>query len=102
MFSRQIVRAARASRTVAVPTVSRVSRAAFTVASRKQEPVPDVVAAPEVSAATYTDGHIERTTIKVDQTTTTEGAPLNKALYSQLPRTMQRLSLMDKVVVVTG
>ncbi|KUJ12445.1 putative D-arabinitol 2-dehydrogenase [Mollisia scopiformis] len=101
MFSRQIVRAARASRVAAIPTVSRVSRAAFTAASRLREPVPDVVAAGEVSAATYTDGHIERTTIKVDQTSV-EGAPLNKTVYNQLPRTMQRLSLMDKVVVVTG
>lgn len=101
MFSRQVVRAARASRFVA-PSATRVSRATFTAGARLREPVPDVVAAGEISAATYTDGHIERTTIKVDQTANVEGAPLNKVVYNQLPRTMQKLSLMDKVVVVTG
>jgi hypothetical protein len=100
MFSRQVVRAARASRFVA-PTATRVNRAAFTAGTRLREPVSDVVAAGEVSAATYTDGHIERSTIKIDQTGI-EGAPLNKAVFNQLPRTMQKLSLMDKVVVVTG
>ncbi|KAE8445101.1 hypothetical protein EG329_013703 [Mollisiaceae sp. DMI_Dod_QoI] len=100
MFSRQIVRAARASR-VAAPSAIKVQRAAFTAGARLREPVPDVVAATEVGAATYTDGHIERTTIKVDQTSM-DGAPLNKAMYQQLPRTMQRMTLMDKVVVVTG
>ncbi|CZR52382.1 related to D-arabinitol 2-dehydrogenase [Phialocephala subalpina] len=100
MFSRQVVRAARASR-VAAPSFAKVPRASFTAGARLREPVPENVAASEVSAATYTDGHIERTTIKVDQTPENNG-PLSKSLYSQLPRTMQSMTLMNKVVVVTG
>lgn len=100
MFSRQVVRAARVSR-VAAPSFAKVPRASFTAGARLREPVPENVAASEVSAATYTDGHLERATIKVDQTHETHG-PLSKSLYSQLPRTMQSMTLMDKVVVVTG
>lgn len=103
MFSRQIVRAARASRVAAPVFKTTVPRAAFTTGVRAREPVPDVVAAPEVSSTTYTDGHVSQATIQVDQSTAQDSAaPLSKALYAQLPKTMKSMSLMDKVVVVTG
>lgn len=102
MFSRSVIRAARAGK-VATPTVSKVSRAGFSAAARLRDPTPDRVAATEVPSTSYTDGHISKSTLSVDQPEITEGgAVLNKATYSQLPKTMKSLSLMDKVVVVTG
>jgi hypothetical protein len=101
MFSRSVVRAARAGR-VATPSVTRVSRAGISASARLQDPVSDRVAATEVPTTSYTDGTIQKNTISVDQTITEGGAVLTKAAYSQLPKTMKNLSLMDKVVVVTG
>lgn len=102
MFSRSVIRAARAGK-VATPAISRVSRAGFSAGARLRDPTPDRVAATEVPSTSYTDGHISKSTLSVDQPEIVEGgAVLSKATYSQLPKTMKSLSLMDKVVVVTG
>ena len=104
MFARSVVRAARAGK-VAAPKFTTVPRATFTQATRLSEPTSEVVAATEVPSTSYVDGHIQRSSISVDQSATsmeTSAAVLNKATYSQLPKTMKSLSLMDKVVVVTG
>jgi hypothetical protein len=102
MFARPALRVVRAAR-VARPALSQVSRT-FTTVGRLQEPVPEVIAAHEVRATTYADGHLEKSTIPVDlnQKDANNSGPLSRNVYSQLPKTMQSLSLMDKVVVVTG
>lgn len=103
MFARPALRAARVAR-VARPAFAQLSRASINTAARLREPAPEVIAAHEVRATTYADGHLEKTTITVDanqKDANTEG-PLSRNLYNQLPKTMQSMSLMDKVVVVTG
>ncbi|KAH7346326.1 putative D-arabinitol 2-dehydrogenase [Rhexocercosporidium sp. MPI-PUGE-AT-0058] len=99
MFSRPAFRAARAAR-VASPAF-RASRP-ITVSARLNEPAPEVVAATEVKHSSYADGSVERSTIVVDQSAIDKSGPLSKSTYKSLPPTMQKMSLMDKVVVVTG
>ncbi|CAL3969619.1 unnamed protein product, partial [Diplocarpon coronariae] len=53
--------------------------------------------------ASYAAGSVERSTIAVDQSSILEKAgPLSKTTFNSLPPTMQKYSLMDKVVVITG
>lgn len=99
MFSRPAFRAARAAR-VAAPAFRAVRP--ITVSARLNEPAPEVVAATEVKHSSYADGSVERSTIVVDQSAIEKAGPLSKATFKSLPPTMQKMSLMDKVVVVTG
>ncbi|PVH78456.1 short chain dehydrogenase reductase [Cadophora sp. DSE1049] len=99
MFSRPAFRAARAAR-VAAPAFRAVRP--ITVSARLNEPAPEIVAATEVKHSSYADGSVERSTIVVDQSAIDKSGPLSKATYQSLPPTMQKMSLMDKVVVVTG
>jgi hypothetical protein len=103
MFSRPVLRAVRVAR-VARPAFSQAARANLTTGARFREPVPEVVAAHEVPTTTYADGHLERSTLTVDQNLkdTDSLGPLSQNVYNQLPPTMQKMSLMNKVVVVTG
>ncbi len=99
MFSRSVARAARTTRVA--PTFTRVARP-FTAGARLNEPAPEVVAATEVKHSSYADGSVERSTIVVDQSAIDKAGPLSKATFNSLPPTMQKYSLMDKVVVITG
>lgn len=103
MFSRSVVRAARAGK-AATPSFTRVSRAGFSAAARLRDPVADRIAATEVPSTTYADGTVQKSSIHVDQELATEGggAVLNAATYAQLPKTMKSMSLYNKVVVITG
>ncbi|CZS94811.1 probable 3-alpha-(or 20-beta)-hydroxysteroid dehydrogenase [Rhynchosporium agropyri] len=99
MFSRSAFRATRTLR-VAPPAFRAVRP--ITVSARQSEPVPEVVAATEVKHSSYVDGSVEHSTIVVDQSAVDKTGPLSKAVYNNLPKTMQNMSLMDKIVVVTG
>lgn len=104
MFSRSAFRAARSVR-VATPVITRATRQIAISASRP-EPVQEIVAATEVKSTSYADGSAEKSTITVDQhgleTTAERSGPLSQSTYNSLPKTIQSMTLMNKVVVVTG
>ena len=110
MFARPAFRAARA----ATPIASRAARASFTVSAKLRD-TPEITPAREIPTTSYADGSVEQSTIVVDQKA--QGGvsgvrhssghgykigALSKSTYKQLTPTMQKMSLMDKVVVVTG
>jgi hypothetical protein len=110
MFARPAFRAARA----ATPVVSRAARASFTVSAKLRD-TPEITPAKEIPTTSYADGSVEQSTIVVDQKA--QGGVsgvrqnsghghkighLSKSTYKHLTPTMQKMSLMDKVVVVTG
>jgi hypothetical protein len=110
MFARPAFRAARA----ATPIASRAARASFTVSAKLRD-TPEITPAKEIPTTSYADGSVEQSTIVVDQKA--QGGvsgvrhssghghkigALSKSTYRQLTPTMQKMSLMDKIVVVTG
>lgn len=72
----------------------------------------EIIAEKEIPIASYTDDKQPvRTSIPVRDDPEIEVPveagevnvkPLNRALYAKLPNTMQKMSVMDKVVIVTG
>jgi hypothetical protein len=112
MFARPAFRAARA----ATPIASRAARASFTVSAKLRD-TPEITPAKEIPTTSYADGSVEQSTIVVDQKA--QGGVsgvrhssghghghkighLSKSTYKHLTPTMQKMSLMDKIVVVTG
>lgn len=107
MFARPAFRAAKA----ATPIASRAARASFTVSAKLRD-TPELTPAKEIPTTSYADGSVEQSTIVVDQKA--QGGvrhssghghkigALSKSTYRQLTPTMQKMSLMDKIVVVTG
>jgi hypothetical protein len=110
MFARPALLAARA----ATPIASRAARASFTVSAKLRD-TPEITPAREIPTTSYADGSVEQSTIVVDQKA--QGGvsgvryssghgykigALSKSTYKQLTPTMQKMSLMDKIVVVTG
>jgi hypothetical protein len=117
MLSRSLFRAARASTRItpaasfAKPASASFARA-FSASTKLREPVDELVIASEVPHTSYEAGKVQRQTIVVGEGA--EGAsveqiekaekvvPLSRAVYNQMPPHMQKMTLMDKVVVVTG
>jgi hypothetical protein len=108
MFARPALRAAKA----ATPIASRAARASFTVSSKLRD-THEITPAKEIPTTSYADGSVEQSTIVVDQkaqggvsgvrhSSGHKIGALSKSTYKQLTPTMQKMSLMDKVVVVTG
>ena len=118
MFSRSVVRAAsqasktaRISRVSATPSITRVARANFSVGAKKDyEPINEK----EIPRSTYEPGStVQRTTINVEESAKHAAAdsqeiipdrvvPLSKASFDKMTPMMQKMTLMDKVVIVTG
>lgn len=94
------------------PTFTRVPRAFFSASARARDDV-EIISEREIPVSTY-NGKGEKvgrhSTIPVRGTTTIEAAeqaadqvkPLTKNVYNAMPKTMQKMSMMDKVVIVTG
>lgn len=118
MFSRSVVRAAsqatraaRVSRVSAAPSITRIARANFSVGQKKDyEPINEK----EIPRSTYEPGStVQRTTINVEESAKHPAAdtqeivadrvvPLSRASFEKMSPMMQKMTLMDKVVIVTG
>jgi hypothetical protein len=115
MFSsRAVVRAVRASTRVhpttsfTKPAVASIARS-FSAGTKLREPVDALVHATEVPHTSYESGKVQRQTIVVGEGEHGASAeqvekvvPLTRAVYNQMPPHLQKMTLMDKVVVVTG
>jgi len=110
MFAKSILRlssrVARHNKTKSI--VTKPSKSPF-VTTTKLSDNPETIAAKEIETTTYTDGHVEQNTLILDQEASASSSgtgaianALTKSVYNKLPSTMQKLSLMDKVVMVTG
>ncbi len=114
MFARSVVKlSSRVSRhhhgkALAPLTVKPSSSKAPFVTTTKLNDTPEIIPAKEISSTTYTDGQVEESTIVLDHDVSTSNGvgtvsnALSKTLHKKLPTAMQRLSLIDKVVMVTG
>ena len=112
MFSRSVVRAARVSARVSTvnsfskPAVTSIARA-FSATTKAREPVDELVIAREVPHTSYEAGKVQRSTIVVGEAEDAVAkvekvVPLTRAIYNQMPPQLQKATLMDKVVVITG
>jgi hypothetical protein len=112
---RLIVRGARAAARVTTvssftkPAVSSIARS-FSATAKVRNAADALVQATEVAHSSYTAGKVERQTIPVtegEQEAVVEPVPekvvpLTRATYNQMPPQLQKMTLMDKVVIVTG
>ena len=109
MFARSVLRTANAGAAVRVaPAVSnRVARATYVAFSKKSGADP-LIPQSEVPLSSYADGAVQRTTVTVGSSAEAavpeaeKVTPLSRAVYNTLPVNMQKMTLMDKVVIVTG
>ena len=114
--SRLVARAARASTRIP-PTASFTKPAMVSIARSfsagiKLRNADPLLQATEVPVSTYEAGNVQRTTIPVTEGELGDNAaveenpdkvvPLTRAVFNQMPPHMQKMTLMDKVVVVTG
>lgn len=110
--ARFVARAARASTRARVAPAAHFTTTsfarAFSASTKLWEPADELVSASEIPHSSYKAGKVQRSTIVVREG---EGAlaeqvdkviPLTRAVYNQMPPHMQKMTLMDKVVVVTG
>lgn len=104
MFARSAIRATKGatSSRVARAALPKVARASLTQSAKRCTP-PEVIAEKEVPQSSYAGGEVQRSTIIVGEDSHSgKVTPLTKAVYNNMPKTMQNLSLMGKTVVVTG
>ncbi|KAG0645862.1 D-arabinitol 2-dehydrogenase [Hyphodiscus hymeniophilus] len=115
--SRFVARAARASTRITPvssftkPAVVSIARS-FSSNNNKLSNADPLVVATEVPISSYEGGKVQRNTIAVTEVEQAHEVaveevpekvvPLTRALYNQMPPHMQKMTLMDKVVVVTG
>jgi len=104
MFARSVLRGS--SRAVAAaPSISKVTRASYTAAAKLSQ-ADAFNPQREVPISSYVDGEVRRSTITVSppgsHPTPVGVVPLSREVYEHLPKNMQKMTLMDKVVVVTG
>lgn len=72
----------------------------------------EVIAEKQIPVSSYTDDAPQRSTIPVrndpeiehhaEEQAGLHAPPLTKALFSKLPKSIQKQTVMDKVVIVTG
>ena len=92
-------------------SISSSSRASFSVGAKKDyEPINEK----EIPRSTYAPGStVQRSTINVEESAKSVSGdstvavpekvvPLTRGVFDMMPRQMQKLTLMDKVVIVTG
>lgn len=106
MLARSVLRAS--TRVAVTPSMSRIARASITTAAKLgADPFTPQT---QVPTSTYTGGEVQRSTLKVsgngiglESTEEIERVtPLSREIYNNMPRNMQKMTLMDKVVIVTG
>ena len=101
MYARSVLVAARKA---AVPAFK--ARASFVTGAKLRNA--EVISASEIPHASYKSGSVKRNTIPVGENTVDPPiepkpvTPLNHAAFKAMTPTMQKMTLMDKVVVVTG
>lgn len=101
MFARSALRVSAR----AVPSVSKVARATFATTGTKLH-ADGFKPQREVPVSSYAGGEVQRSTIPVTSSSSPPVGdavtPLTRELYNSMPKNMQKMTLMDKVVVVTG
>ncbi|RFU24708.1 hypothetical protein B7463_g11635, partial [Scytalidium lignicola] len=97
----------------ATPTLSRAPRAFFSGSTKLRDDV-EIISEREIPVSTYNgkgeNAQGRHSTIPVRGTPTLEAAgaevetvkPLAKGVYNAMPKTLQKMSIMDKVVIITG
>lgn len=98
-------------------TALRASKAATRASAVKQFSISasalnkrEVIAEKKIPVADYTAKEVKRThipvrddpDIEVPQPKEEKSRPLTRELYNKLPKSMQKQTVMDKVVIVTG
>ena len=103
MFTRSIVRAS--SRVATRPVAFKVARASITSTARAGADA--FTPQGQIPTSSYVGGEVKRASLRV--TGAIEGVeeaervlPLSREVYESMPRNLQKMTLMDKVVVVTG
>ncbi|TVY18896.1 NADP-dependent mannitol dehydrogenase [Lachnellula arida] len=101
MFARSALRVARAA---AAPSVPKVSRAAFSAATKLRNA--EFVGEKEVPVVTFAHGDAQRSTFIVDQAQAKSNpdavTPLSQEVYDSMPPSLQRMTIKGKTVIVTG
>jgi hypothetical protein len=106
MLARSVLRAS--SRVAVAPAAFKVARASITTAAKLgADPFTPQA---QVPTSAYTSGEVQRSTLNVtgggiaieNNEEADRVAPLSREVYNSMPRNMQKMTLMDKVVVVTG
>jgi hypothetical protein len=114
--ARLLARAARAStRVTPIASYTRPAAASFArsfsaTTKLREPPVDELIRATQVPHSSYAAGKVERQTLVVGEgeqeasleQTPDKVVPLTRALYNQMPPQLQKMTLMDKVVVITG
>jgi hypothetical protein len=102
MFARSALCVARVA---AAPSV-KISRAAFSAGTQLRKA--DFVGEKEVPVVTYSRGEAQRSTFKIDQAQAkkTNAAdavtPLSQEVYDGMTPSLQKMTIKDKTVIVTG
>lgn len=106
MFARSVIRASNRVSCRPVPSVAKVARVSITTSSKlRADPF---VPQDQIPTSSYAGGEVQRSTLTVGgigneaPTTADRVVPLSQEVYNTLPRNMQKMTLMDKVVVITG
>jgi hypothetical protein len=100
MFGRVAIRATRAAR-VAGP--SKVARATFSAGSKLRSS--EYISETEVASVSFDGGEARASTLKVGEKTEQDSSrvvPLSQEAFKRMTPTMQKGSIMGKVVIVTG
>ncbi|KAH8816115.1 hypothetical protein F5884DRAFT_818243 [Xylogone sp. PMI_703] len=96
----------------ATPTLARAPRALFSGSAKLRDDV-EIIAEREIPVSVYNgkgEAQGRHSTIPVRGTTTSLEAgaeaesvkPLTKGTFNAMPKTLQKMSIMDKVVIITG
>lgn len=93
------------------PSFTRVPRAFFSASAKVRDDV-EIISEREIPVSTYNGkgDHGRHSTIPVRGSTHFEAAeqqpsevrPLARNVFNALPKTLQKMSLMDKTVIITG
>jgi hypothetical protein len=67
-----------------------------------REPVDKLIKRSEFPHKIFVDGKVESKTVVVQGATPQKLTPLTREIYNQMTPQMQKMTLMDKVVVITG
>lgn len=101
MFARSALRVARVA---AAPSVPKVSRAAFSAATKLRNA--EFVGEKEVPVVTYAHGEAQRSTFIVDQAQAKSDPdaviPLSQEVYDSMTPSLQKMTIKGKTVIVTG
>jgi hypothetical protein len=106
MFARSVLRASSRASARSVPSIAKVARVSITSSAKlRADPF---VPQDQIPTSSYAGGEVQRSTLTVGGLgndglgNVDRVVPLSREVYNNLPRNMQRMTLMDKVVVVTG